>query len=220
MRRIVLFSDITNNINAKKVLKAIFSEEITEKRFLLMPSGGELFNPKYRKYYDEWEKICVQYNATFSMVNNSIPPEDKEKLSKEIKKIKQSNILVITGGDPFKLLYHLRRTGMDYEIKSFIKRNNVILAGYSAGAMVLTPTIAITTMVVTNEKGERLPIYEVRGKFIHPGLNNDLRGLHIVDFEIVPHFEKKYANDVKMYSQTSEYEIKTCKDDEFYIIEK
>ncbi len=220
MKRIILFSDVGNNKNLDQVLQAIFPEEISKKRFLLMPSGGEVNNPKYKKYYDEWKDFCNRNNASFTMVNNSILPQEKEALALEVDKIRHSNILVITGGDPFKLLFHLRRTGLDLEIRKFIEKDDVILAGYSAGAMVLTPTIAITTMEVTNNKGKRVPIHDVRGKIIHPGLNEDLTGLNLVNFEIVPHFEEKYMNDVEKYRKLTNNDVKTCTDDQFFIIEK
>ena len=118
------------------------------------------------------------------------------------------------------MLYFLRRTGMDETIREFTKKERFVLAGYSAGAMVLTPTIAITTMEVTNQEGKRVPIHDVRGKSIHPGLKKDLTGLTLVDFEIIPHFEEKYANDVELYRKKSKNKLKTCTDDEFFVIEK
>lgn len=219
MKRIVLFSEISKNSNRDEVLDAIFPKEIEKKMMLFMPSGG--VNPKSQHYFDEWKEFCSIYGSISDMVDNSIPPEDSEKVISEMEKIRQSNILVISGGDPFKLLYNLRRTGMDKTIKEFANKESYVLAGYSAGAMILTPTIAITTMEVTNQDGNRVPIHDVRGKSIHPGLNNDLSGLGLVNFEIVPHFEEKYyATDVELYRKTAKNEVKTCTDDEFFVIEK
>ena len=218
MKRIVLFSEIEKNTNSQDVLDAIFPNELEDKTMLFMPSGG--INTDYQHFYDEWESYCKIHGATFELVDNSIPPEETEKVEYELEKIRDSNILVISGGDPFKMLYHLRRTGMDKEIKGFVDKENYVLAGYSAGAMILTPTIAITTMEVTNHEGNRVPIHDVRGKSVLPELHNDLTGLEIVDFEIIPHYVAKYANDVELYRISSNNKVKTCTDDEFYIIEK
>lgn len=218
MKRIVLFSEITKNSNPQDVLNAIFPKELKNKKLLFMPSGG--ININYQHYYDEWKEFCSNYGASFDLIDNSIPPEDSQLVKFEEEKIRQSNILVISGGDPFKLLYHLRRTGMDKTIMEFVNKENFILVGYSAGAMILTPTIAITTMVVTNQDGKRVPIHDVRGKSVHPGLQNDLTGLELVDFEIVPHYEQKYAEDVKLYRKSAKNEVKTCTDDEFFVIDK
>ncbi|MHA1110775.1 MAG: Type 1 glutamine amidotransferase-like domain-containing protein [Promethearchaeota archaeon] len=218
MKRIVLFSEIEKNTNSQDVLEAIFPNEIENKTMLFMPSGG--INTNYQHFYDEWERFCKEYGATFELVDNSIPLEETEKVAYELQKIRQSNILVISGGDPFKMLYYLRRTGMDKEIKEFVNKENYVLAGYSAGAMILTPTIAITTMEVTNHEGNRVPIHDVRGKSVLPELHNDLTGLEIVDFEIIPHYEVKYAKDVELYRKSSKNKVKTCTDDDFYIIER
>ena len=219
MKRFVLFSEPgKKNKNHEKVMKAIFPEELGDKRMLYMPSGG--VDSMYQHYYDEWREICKRYSASFELIDNGIQPDEIKKIEIERKKIESSNIVVITGGDPFKLLYHLRRTGLDQSIIDFTKKKEFVLAGFSAGAMILTPTIAITTMDVTNQEGKRVPIHDVREKSIHPGLNNDLTGLKLVDFEIVPHFEEKYANDVELYRKLTKNEVKTCTDDEYFIIEK
>ncbi len=219
MKRIVLFSEPgEGNKNHDKLMKAIFPIEISDKRTAFMPSGG--VDLRYKKYLDEWKGYSTQYNSKFVLADNSIDPTDIQKVNEEKKKILDSNILIISGGDPYKLLHFLRRTGLDDTIKEFVKKESYILAGFSAGAMILTPTIAITTMDVTNQKGKRVPIREVRGREIHPGLNGDLTGLELVDFEIVPHFEEKYANDVEIYKKSAKNVVKTCTDNDFYVIDK
>ena len=218
MKRIVLFSDLSKNSNSEKVLDAIIPESMRNKRLLYMPSGG--LPLKYPEYYNDWKEKCSKKDCRIDLIDNAIPPEQAEKIEQEKLKLDNANILVITGGDPFKLLYYLRRTGLHTSITKFTEKQNFVLAGFSAGAMILTPTISITTMEVTNKEGKRVPIHDVRGKSIHPGLKNDLTGLGLVDFEIVPHFEKKYANDVELYQKISKNEVKTCTDDEFFIIEK
>ena len=218
MKRIVLFSDIGNNSNAEEVLDAIIPKSMKNKKMLYMPSGG--LPLKYPAYFKYWKEICNKRDCEIELIDNAIPPEQVEKTEMEKTKLKNSNILVITGGDPFKLLFHLRRTGLDTSIKQFTEKENYVLAGFSAGAMVLTPTVAITTMEVTNQEGKRVPIYDVREKSIHPGLKNDLTGLNLVDFEIVPHYEDKYKDDVELYRNLTKNTVKTCTDNEYFVIEK
>jgi peptidase E len=217
MKRIVLFSDLGNNSNSEKVLDAIIPDVMANKEMLYMPSGG--LPLKYPEYYDDWKQYCAKRGCTIDLINNAIPSDQTEKINQEKLKLEKANILVITGGDPFKLLYHLRRTGLDEAIIQFTQKREFVLAGFSAGAMVLTPTISITTMMVSNESGKRVPIYEVRGKSIHPGLNNNLAGLNLVNFEIVPHYEQKFAQDVEVYKKQAKFPVKTCTDEEYYIID-
>jgi len=61
--------------------------------------------------------------------------------------------LIISGGDPFQLLINLRESGLDRAIIQFTKRDEFILAGYSAGAYVPTPTLEITKIFNENYLG-------------------------------------------------------------------
>ena len=217
MKRIVLFSDLGNNSNSEIVLDAIIPKTMKNKNMLYMPSGG--LPLKYPDYYKDWKEACKKRQSSIDLINNAIPPEQVEKIRQEKLKLQNANILVITGGDPFKLLYYLRRTGMDESIKQFTKKKDYVIAGFSAGAMILTPTIGITTMKVTDHQGKRVPIHDVRGKSIHPGLNNNLTGLNLVDFEIVPHYENKFKEDVEKYRKLTKNVVKTCTDNEFFVID-
>ncbi len=54
--------------------------------------------------------------------------------------------MVITGGNTFKLLDNLRKSGLDKAIKEFSNKSEFVLAGLSAGALVLTPTIEVCNL--------------------------------------------------------------------------
>jgi len=152
-----------------------------------MPSDG-LVNCK-QKYIDQWMELAGEDNAKFVIIDNL-----SKKPQKEIKKLMESNILIISGGNTFKLLYNLRKSGLDKAITHFANKGEFVLSGYSAGAFVLTPTIKICNL----------------SKFSNNDIGlTDLTGLNIVDFEVFPHYNKQ--NDklsLKEYCNMATNEVK------------
>lgn len=194
MRRKVLFSAITKT-NKDKILEAILPEEIKEKRVAYMPSDGSRIP---QKYVDEWKSYVEPTGAEFCVVNNSISDE------KEKRKLLESNILIISGGNTFTLLNHLRHNGFDKAICEFVLKDSYVLAGFSAGAIVLSPTISITTIPTYDENTVGL---------------EDLHGLSLIDFEIFAHYDSSWAERVAAYEKISEYKVKKLTDEDYLIID-
>ncbi len=121
-----------------------------------------------------------------------------------MEKLLNSNILVITGGNTFTLLRNLRRSGLDKAIKKFSKKNNFVLAGFSAGAIVLTPTIKICNA----------PLYDEN----EVGLKN-LKGLGIVNFEVFPHYSKKWKGFLEKYERGNKTKVKRIADDKTLVLD-
>lgn len=188
MQRITLFSTLTKE-NKDYIGKSIFPKEIDSKVLAYMPSAGVQATPQ--KYIDEWKIVARDFNAEFNLIDNT-SSNDKEKLL-------QSNILVISGGNTFTLLDNLRKSGLDKTIKEFINQPEFSIAGYSAGAIVLTPTIAICN----------LPGFDVNNVNLE-----DLTGLGIVDFEVFPHYD--VASHQSLFDERqrwTNYEVKKISDD-------
>lgn len=93
----------------------------------------------------------------------------------EAKKLKQYNIIYINGGNPFHLLYYIKKSGADTVISKLSKQNAIIM-GTSAGALILGPHI------------------EVVNHFT-PEMNkigmNDFTALNITDKAIFPHYDRE-----------------------------
>ena len=195
MKRVILFSKLTDQ-NKAKLLKKIFPKELKNKRLAYMPSDGREMRPKY---ISQWRNYALNNNSEFVVVNNS---KRGQAASKEANKIRSANILIITGGNTFTLLNHLRRSGLDKAVKEFVSKDNFVLAGFSAGAIVLTPTIEVATLEGYDEN--------------KVGLKN-LIGLNIVDFEVLPHYSADWEQKVNEY-QTSN-ELKKLSDEEALIVE-
>lgn len=196
MKRIVLFSTPTPN-NIDTILNVIFPKEIRNKKFAYMPSDGA---DCPQKYSDEWKKYASEHHATFQYIDNS-----KKDATEERRKLLESNILVISGGNTFKLLHNLRVSKLDKAINKFAKKDEFVLSGFSAGALVMTPTIEICN----------LPNFDKN----EVGLE-DLTGLGIVDFEIFPHYsEQQHKQILDQYKTTTKNEVKEITDEGYLVID-
>jgi peptidase E len=205
MKRIVLFSTPSENENLSKILNLIFPGSMNKKVPLFMPSQGLLNTAQ--KFLDEWEGFAREHNVKLDYIDNSIIDA-----TGEIEKLNKSNILIISGGDPFQLLLNLRSSGLDKAISQFIKKEDVIIAGYSAGAYVLTPSLEIAKLFNENYPGGKK--YKTQDQI------KDFKGLGIVDFEIFTHYSEVHHKKIlKEYIKTTGKKIKTVSDNEFISIE-
>lgn len=188
MKRVTLFSTLTQE-NKDRIGKSIFPEKIDHKVLAYMPSAG--VQETSQKYIDEWMGIAQDFNTKFNLIDNT-SPNDKEKLL-------QSNILVISGGNTFTLLNNLRKSGLDKTISEFVEKSEFSIAGYSAGAIVLTPSIAIC----------KLPGFDANTVNIE-----DFTGLGIVDFEVFPHYDSVSQQPLfDEYQKRTTYKVRKISDD-------
>ncbi|WP_281255105.1 Type 1 glutamine amidotransferase-like domain-containing protein [Paenibacillus herberti] len=90
-------------------------------------------------------------------------------------RLTQKNIIYISGGNPFNLLYHTKKSGAD-EILKNLASQNVIIVGVSAGAILLGPHIKVV-------------------RFFTPQMNTlgieDLSALNLTDKLIFPHYDRE-----------------------------
>ena len=200
MKRLILFSNVTE-LAQQKVFPLMFPGEIQRKVFACMPSDGSLRGRRYELFTDSWRSIANQYNAEFLYIDNS-----KEDSTEEKAKLNQANILLITGGNTCVLLRNLRRSGLDKAIIGFAQKDQYIVAGYSAGGMVLTPTV-------------RLAAFEPwENENIGVGLTN-FEALHLVTYEIFPHYSEEAKAIFELYRKTTPNEVKPIADDEYILVD-
>jgi peptidase E len=193
MKKIILFSIPSDRI-LREISKYLFYKKQT--MFGYMPSdGASQENPKYLPI---WEEFCRINHAKLVYINNTNP--------EHAALIGTCDTLIITGGNTFQLLHNLRNNGFVEAIVGFTKKENFVLSGFSAGALVLTPTINIL-----NESWA-----------FGPDENSvnitDLDGLNIINYEVLPHFDQD--NDaalIKKYRLKSEHPVKTILNDEYLV---
>lgn len=202
MKRLILFSHVLESV-LHEVFPLMFPESLQTRIFACMPCDGSLMKGRsYELFVSSWSAIAQQYQAEFVLINNA-----EEAGREERNKLLRATTLLITGGNVCTLLSNLRRSGLDQAILDFTKKDQYILAGYSAGAMVLTPTIQLAALhPLVNENSE-------------VGLT-DFTALHLVDFEIFPHYEQTQQAFLEQYQLGTPYPVKTLKDDEYLLVER
>jgi dipeptidase E len=116
------------------------------------------------------------------------------------RKLLASDVVYLAGGNTFYFLWHLRRSRLLPVLRRFAARGGV-LAGLSAGALVLTPNIGLAGY----------PSYDRDPNDV--GLN-DLRALGLVRFEFFPHYSgsPRLRNSLAAYSRRTRYPIYACAD--------
>jgi dipeptidase E len=205
MKRIILFSTPYHNENLRKIMNLIFPSDIKDKRPVFMPSQG--VPNTLQKYLDDWKGFAHEYNLEIEYIDNSLIDATFER-----EKLMKSNILIISGGDTFQLLINLRKSGFDKAITQFTKKEEFILAGYSAGAYVLTPTLEAAKIFNENYPGGKK--YTTQDKL------RDFKALGIVDFEIIAHYSKNMHEEIfKNYIKNNKRAVKPLADNEFVIID-
>jgi dipeptidase E len=85
------------------------------------------------------------------------------------------NMIYINGGNPFYLLYHIKKSGADFILKQLAKQNTVFL-GVSAGSLILCPTIDIVQYFTPH---------------LNSGSLQNLTGLKITEKRVFPHYDRE-----------------------------
>lgn len=109
---------------------------------------------------------------------------------KDIDRLKalRSDVIYLAGGNTFYFLYHLKKSGLIQDLRDYSSAGG-ILAGLSAGSLLLTPNINLASY----------PEYDCDDNDV--GIK-DLRALNLVKFEYFPHYinSKKYNDSLLAYS--------------------
>lgn len=116
--------------------------------------------------------------------------------------LKKYDVLYINGGNPFYLLYHLKKSGADAIIAELAHEGKVII-GVSAGAVVLGPDIEIV-----NYFDKELNIVHLE----------DLKALNIIDFFLYPHYKKEVEKNLKEFELLYKRDVKRLRDNQTLVI--
>ncbi|MBU1117915.1 Type 1 glutamine amidotransferase-like domain-containing protein [Patescibacteria group bacterium] len=193
-KKLVLFSQPSKEI-FKKLKVELFPKFLTGRRFAYMPSDGS-DQENNQKYLPVWKNFVEANQAEFIFVDNS---QRGGLVNLEKQKILSADVLMITGGNTFKLLHQLRQSGLDETILDFWRKDNVVLSGFSAGAIVLSPSIE------TSRDINELQLV-------------NLNGLNIVNFEIWPHYNSSQEQVLSDFKSKNNPNIRTITNDEIILI--
>lgn len=117
-------------------------------------------------------------------------------------KLKLFDVIYINGGNPFYLLYHLRKSGADAVITKLADKG-VVIIGVSGGGVVLGPNINIV-----NHFNKKLNIIKLK----------DLTALNLTDTIIYPHYTKKAEDKMKRFESKFQCNVKRLSDVQSIVI--
>jgi dipeptidase E len=196
MRKLILFSEPIDQI-IKSITPYLFKS--SRLKVAYMPSDGANLSEKHNKI---WQDIIESHDCEYVLINNSfegnLAEDEKAKMS-------ECDVLIITGGNTFTLLRNIKRNGMIENIRDFYRKEGSVVCGFSAGAMILTPTIRLSGI------GEEGDVNSV-------GLK-DLKGLGLVDFEVCPHYEEKMNLTINRYCATTENSVIRMRNEDYIVVE-
>lgn len=109
--------------------------------------------------------------------------------------------IYVCGGNTFKLLKAVHESNFKEQVIEVLQ-NGGLYIGASAGALVLSPTIALASEIEPDEN-------EV-------GLSN-LNGMNLIEFEILPHYTPELESEVKTYQAKTPYQVKVISNEEILV---
>ncbi len=165
----------------KEFIKLVGKKPSETRILLVMTPVKYLKRNKYvLRMFRQFKGVNIpEENVTFFQFERKITRDD----------IKNIDVIFVFGGNTFEYLDGIRRTGLDKEIKSFVKNRGVYM-GLSAGSYVVCPTIEAATW----KHADRNQL----------GLK-DLRGLNLVPFLISAHFDEDVRKNVAKSAIKSKY---------------
>ena len=125
---------------------------------------------------------------------------DTSPTSHDIQKALKSDIIYLAGGNTFYFLKYLRKSGMLEHLKNFAKKGGV-LAGLSAGALIMSPTVALAADIGLGPDPNEV------------GVKN-YKGMGLFEFEFSPHFvrSKKQIDAHLAYSRLTPFPVYAVED--------
>lgn len=149
-----------------------------------------------RKYFQEVKDYYGKYGFSEFLYFDL----DREYGSQTKVGLANCDAIHLAGGNTYHFLHHIKRRNFIHFLRDYAKDKGVLI-GVSAGAIIMTPTITITTLFkVEPEDENRLGL-------------KDFSALNLVDFELFPHFDDADKREkLKNYSKKTHRLIYACKD--------
>ncbi|MCB0351606.1 MAG: Type 1 glutamine amidotransferase-like domain-containing protein [Bdellovibrionales bacterium] len=191
-RRLVFYSGGQENSNGRihDALSKLSGKKARSLTYIpFSHENGVHFYNRIKKRYKKYGFKKFRYFAA-----------DSDFLKKEMNEAFKSDVIYLAGGNTFYFLKHLRESGFLKKLEAFARRGGIV-AGLSAGAIIMTPHI-------------RLAGYPPHEGDINEVKLKNLKGLGLVNFEFLPHFTNSRKTNEAMikYSKKSPLPILACPD--------
>jgi dipeptidase E len=194
MKKLVLHSD---QIQDHKEVDLAFIELLDKKgpRLAYIPAQSDL----QKKYFNQ----KVEWYKQFGITDLLYFDVDKEYNERKIDELLACDAIFLSGGNTYYFLNSLKKRNFLSVLRDYVKKGGVLI-GVSAGSIIMSKTIDITTLHDENTIGLK-----------------NYTALSLVDFEFFPHLDhnmKQYLEDLKKYSIKSKSVIYACKDGDGIIV--
>jgi dipeptidase E len=194
MKKLVLHSD---QIQDHKEVDLAFIELLDKKgpRLAYIPAQSDL----QKKYFNQ----KVEWYKQFGITDLLYFDVDKEYDERKIDELLACDAIFLSGGNTYYFLNSLKKRNFLSVLRDYVKKGGVLI-GVSAGSIIMSKTIDITTLHDENTIGLK-----------------NYTALSLVDFEFFPHLDhnmKQYLEDLKKYSIKSKSVIYACKDGDGIIV--
>lgn len=151
------------------------------------------------KENNKWNKITKQ--QLLDLGYEKVKFVDLESTS--IVNFENFDTIYVCGGNTFKLMQAVNNSNFKSEILKALNRGGLYV-GASAGALILSPTIAIAGNVEPDENEVGL---------------TDMTGMNLINFEILPHYSPEQDEQIKIYKSKSSNEIKVITNEEIIVLD-
>lgn len=194
MKHLLTSAGITNKTIANELFKLV-GKKPEETSIVVIPTASNVEIGDKCWYIED---LINLKNLNFKSIEISDISADDE--SVWLKKISNVDVLFFEGGNTFHLMNWINKTGLDKKLSEILK--NKVYMGASAGSMVASKDLLLKTSQKLFE--EDLDKSE------------DMDGLQIVDFYIIPHFNSEYFNN-----RNEEYirEVTSNLNDKIYVLD-
>lgn len=117
-----------------------------------------------------------------------------KKLNEIRSKLEETDIIYVSGGNQFYLLYHIQQTRCAKLISNLVKKGKIYI-GTSAGSIVAGPDIYITRFIDDAKKAKYLNL-------------KSYQGLGLVNFIVLPHWGSEYFKQIYLTRRLNAYNQK------------
>ncbi|MGE3973584.1 MAG: Type 1 glutamine amidotransferase-like domain-containing protein [Bdellovibrionales bacterium] len=190
--KLILYSGGNNKINEALDLELL---GLIKKKEPVMSYVPFTFY-EHPDHYRDWKRYYKKYgvkNFNYFAPNRDYSP-------KHLEKVFSGDVIYLSSGNTFIFLNHLRKNKLIPQFKKFVKKGGV-LAGMSAGAIVMTPNI-MTAQVPSADRDENKHCL------------TDYKAMSLVGFEFSPHYDWRGSHDQELiqYSKQTRSPIIGCDD--------
>ncbi len=193
---LVLYSGGTNKMNKQLDQKLIESTGKDNPAITYVPFTYY----EHLRYFEQFKK----YYSAYGVKDFQYFAPNKKYSRERIRRAFDSDIIFLSSGNTFTFLKHLRQQKLIPYFRRFLKDGG-ILAGASAGAIVMTPNIMTALVPFADSDPNTV------------GIKN-LSAMNLVGFEFSPHYSKDHAEELRSYSRFTPFPVLACDDGSGLII--